>query len=245
MKKYLFLVVLCLLLGAVYLNRAYARIYSTIGSTPLFPPRLEEKHHVGTGTTTLSYVALGDSLTAGVGVESATQTFPHALSAKIAIESGSTVILTNLGRPGATAHDLITDQLPKALFLKPQIATILIGVNDVHNRTPLGLFTNDIRSVVAALVKNGTHVYISTIPLIGSDSLFLPPLNLYFSWQTDRYSLALKKALQGSDAHLVPLQLQTNMPIWRSNKLYSGDTFHPNEDGYLTWAHLFYDSIYR
>jgi acyl-CoA thioesterase I len=79
----------------------------------------------------IRYVALGDSYTIGTGLEDESQSFPSLLAKRLTKETGIDVALANLGVNGYTTTDLIREELPIARDLRPELATILIGANDV------------------------------------------------------------------------------------------------------------------
>jgi len=79
----------------------------------------------------IRYVALGDSYTIGTGLTEERQNFPSLLAKKLSEESGIEVALVNLGVNGYTTTDLIREELPVALGLRPELVTILIGANDL------------------------------------------------------------------------------------------------------------------
>jgi len=83
------------------------------------------------------YLALGDSYTIGTGASSPALSWPALIAARLAEQSGGKVELTNPAINGFTTLDLIEDELPQVRRLKPDLVTILIGVNDlVRERTP-------------------------------------------------------------------------------------------------------------
>jgi acyl-CoA thioesterase-1 len=75
------------------------------------------------------YVALGDSYTIGTSVETAGR-FPNQLVARLA-NTVPLELVGNLGVDGYTTTDLIRDELPVLPQLRPELVTLLIGVNDV------------------------------------------------------------------------------------------------------------------
>ena len=81
MKK-LFVAVLII---SIYLNRSYAFFYNFLAQKNLPPPPHEMKITIGDNLNkqTLSYVALGDSLTAGVGASDYKNSFPYLLTQKL------------------------------------------------------------------------------------------------------------------------------------------------------------------
>ena len=76
-------------------------------------------------------MALGDSYTIGTGLDDEAENFPTILATRITEETGVPIALTNLGVNGYTTADLIRRELPVALDLHPELATILIGANDI------------------------------------------------------------------------------------------------------------------
>jgi lysophospholipase L1-like esterase len=83
------------------------------------------------------YLALGDSYTIGTGASSPRDSWPTIISARLAREIHGRVLLTNPAVNGFTTLDLIEIELPVFRRLKPDLVTILIGVNDlVRERNP-------------------------------------------------------------------------------------------------------------
>jgi lysophospholipase L1-like esterase len=86
---------------------------------------------------TIKYLALGDSYTIGTGASSPAHAWPSLIAARLAEQTGGQVELTNPAINGFTTQDLIEDELPQVRRLKPDLVTILIGVNDlVRGRFP-------------------------------------------------------------------------------------------------------------
>lgn len=94
------------------------------------------------------YVAMGDSLTAGVGANTVAQTYPYIVASGIAQNKGINVMVLNLGNPGAVSAGVLADQVPKTLEVNPSYITLLIGINDVHNLVPLKDFQNNIHQIL-------------------------------------------------------------------------------------------------
>jgi acyl-CoA thioesterase-1 len=79
----------------------------------------------------MRYVALGDSYTVGTSLDEA-GSWPAQLAARL----GELELVANLGVNGATSGDLIRDQLPRLEDLRPELVSVLIGVNDVVQGEP-------------------------------------------------------------------------------------------------------------
>ena len=79
----------------------------------------------------LRYVALGDSYTIGTAVASPAERWPDQLVAALGGEAPSLELVANLAVNGYTSGDVIAVELPALDELRPDFATLLIGVNDV------------------------------------------------------------------------------------------------------------------
>jgi lysophospholipase L1-like esterase len=77
------------------------------------------------------YLALGDSYTIGTGASAKTRNYPSILAARLTKAVGRKVGLTNPAVNGFTTLDLIANELGYVDRLKPQLVSIMIGVNDI------------------------------------------------------------------------------------------------------------------
>lgn len=92
----------------------------------------------------LRFVVLGDSLTEGVGDRSGDGWRGRAALLAPSLSAGP-VQFTNLAVSGSRTRDVLERQLPAALRLRPDLASVVVGVNDTLRRT------FDIRDVTAGL----------------------------------------------------------------------------------------------
>ena len=118
-------------------------------------------------------VALGDSASAGVGdrmsgaARMAVRDLPGCgWPAHLAGALGAE--LRNLGRNGARARDVRAAQLPAALAARPDLATVLIGGNDVlRGDFDIDEVGTSLVEVTAGLLDGGAQVVLVTPPQIG------------------------------------------------------------------------------
>src|SRR5581483_3632369 len=103
------------------------------------PPRTDglygngRKGSAATSNEAVKLALLGDSSAAGFGVRKARHTPAALIATGLSRRLHRPVQLTNLAVVGATSARMVT-QVDEALELRPDIAVILIGANDVTHR---------------------------------------------------------------------------------------------------------------
>jgi lysophospholipase L1-like esterase len=97
------------------------------------------------------YVALGDSFTIGTSV-APHERFPDQLVATLSDGATPLRLVANLGVHGYTTADLIRDELPLIPGLDPEVATLLIGVNDVVQGVPIDAYAANVATILDALL---------------------------------------------------------------------------------------------
>lgn len=97
----------------------------------------------------LRYVALGDSYTIGTAVASAAERWPDQLAARAA---DSLDLVANLGVNGFTSRDVVEVELPQLAALRPEFASLLVGVNDVVQGVPATTFESNAAAILDVLL---------------------------------------------------------------------------------------------
>ena len=83
-----------------------------------------------TGRSYVRFVAVGDSVTYGLGDRASERSRGWARLLAAAIAGDHHVSFCNLAQPGATAADLRAQQLGEALDHRPHVASLVVGLND-------------------------------------------------------------------------------------------------------------------
>lgn len=245
MKKiYLFILIFLVIILGVYLNRSYAFIYNSIQNGNLTMFENNKQYIINENIQTskaIVYTVLGDSLTAGAGVDNYEQSFVYGLAEKISKTNNEKVVLQSRAILGYNSVDLKNVLLPLAISDKPDIITILIGVNDIHNFVSKKDFENNYNEILSKLIKETkAKIYVINIPYIGSKNLILPPYNLYFDSQTKEYNKIIKNLADKYQVNYVDLYTESLKDFQSSNSYYSKDLFHPSAKGYALWANIIY-----
>lgn len=109
----------------------------------------------------MRYVALGDSYTIGTSVPAADR-WPNQLVAR----APQLELVANLGVNGFTSADVIEVELPQVTALRPDLVTLLIGVNDVVQGVPQATYRRNVGLILDELVRQtaSDHILVVTTP---------------------------------------------------------------------------------
>jgi lysophospholipase L1-like esterase len=241
MKKTKMIIIVIIILAAagIYLNRSYSHIYSKFNKLSK-PQSFEQVMEIKNNT--IKYVALGDSLTYGMGAQNQAESFPYLLAGKLS-SSTTTVEAVNLAMPGETSAGLLRDQIAEAVKQNPQMITLLIGINDIHNRVTKDAYQKNLSAIVKTLQeKTLAKIYLINLPDLGTKTLILPPYNLYFDVRTKEFNEIISNVAK--EYGIAVIDIYQSKTIFKHDKLYySADQFHPSAKGYELWTNLIYDQL--
>ncbi len=246
-KRFYIMAVAALLAAALaYLFFSYIHIYRSIGAADLAFPDKAHSYTVGNPAAGAGkiYVSLGDSLTAGVGVDDYTKSYPYLFAQLLA--GNASVQLKNFGWPGAKTKDVLAS-LPAAIAAKPDVVTLLVGINDIHDRKMTAAeFEQNYRVILETLTKKTkAKIYVISIPYIGSRTLLLPPFNYYFNYETTKFNAIIRRLAGEYKLPYIDIATPTRALFKSDESLYSVDEFHPSAAGYKLWSDILYADINR
>jgi len=244
MKQVRYIVLAVIIIAAVvfYLNRTYAFIYAHISRVNLLGPYMQQNTTIKSQipkAKAVKYVALGDSLSAGVGTDNNQESFPYLLAKKMS--QNFEVNLVNLGVPGAKSSDVLNQQVDKAIAQKPDYITLLIGINDIHGLILAKNFESNFSQIVNQLAtRTKAKITIINIPYLGADNLILPPYNLYFDRETVKFNRIIQTITDQKSLCYVDLYQLSKNAFAKNRIFYSADWFHPSANGYQFWTEVIY-----
>jgi acyl-CoA thioesterase I len=244
-KKQLLILIALIVILAAYLGLSYWHIFSKVIKNNLKSPDENGVYVIGNTSAekSINYVAMGDSLTAGVGIDNYAESYPYLLAEKLA-GTAQKVIFYDVSHPGDKVADLKKDMLNSAISDNPDIVTILIGVNDIRNYTTENDFKKNYEEILKEISqRTSAKIYTISIPMIGED--ILPPYNEYFNTQTEDMNKIIKELSDKYKAQYIDIYSPTSTEFKKSTEYYSADLFHPSAKGYAFWANLIYDNINR
>lgn len=178
------------------------------------------------------YVALGDSSTEGLedpDGEGGYRGWADRLAGRLAEVQGG-LLYANLGVRGKRAREIREEQLGPALAMKPDVATLFAGSNDLLDRgfDPAAL-RDEVARMQGALVRAGAVVLTFTLP----DLAGVMPIGRLLSRRVRLMNDALRKASLATGARLVDFAAH---PVGSDRRLWSEDRFHANAEGHARIA---------
>jgi lysophospholipase L1-like esterase len=183
------------------------------------------------------FVTLGDSLTEGVGdpVGDGWRGWAALLAAGLTEEP---VEFTNLALSGAQTRDVAERQLPAGLALRPDVASVVVGVNDTLRCTfDLDAVAARLDTVYGAFTARGALLLTACLPdpgtMLGLPGVLARPLarrqravNAVVHALSDRYGAVHLHACEGD---------------WITDRaMWSADRLHPGERGHRQLALRFH-----
>lgn len=192
------------------------------------------------------FVALGDSITVGLG-DPVAGDGAHARpswrgwAALLAQGLGTAVEFHNLAEVGAQSHTLAARQLPTALALRPTVAAVIVGVNDtLRGSFHIGRTGEALSQTIRELRACGAHVLTCSLPDPGR-MLRLPK-------SLARQLARRIRAVNAVTAELAVLHDTIHFDACARDDLYdrhmwSVDRLHPSEAGHRLLARSFADLL--
>jgi alpha-1,6-mannosyltransferase len=186
----------------------------------------------------LRFVALGDSTTAGMGDPMSDGSWRGwaALLAQ-SLAAPDRLEYHNLAEPGAQSHTLVERQLPPALSLRPNVATVIVGVNDtLRGSFDIRRVARSLERAVGDLCAAGAVVLTARLPdpgrLLSLPRYLARPLARRI-WAVNEVMDALARRF--STVHLdASARTETHDPT-----IWSVDRLHLSECGHRMFAALF------
>jgi len=178
------------------------------------------------------YVAIGDSSTEGLDDPDGRggyRGWSRRLAERIAGAQGA-LLYANLGVRGLTTRQIRDRQLAPALAMRPDLATVFSGTNDLTApRFDAGAVARDMEAMQRALVAGGATVLTFTLP----DLTPIMPMARWIAPRIGALNRGLRDAAAGSGAILIDFAAY---PVGTDARLWSEDRIHANAAGHARIA---------
>lgn len=179
------------------------------------------------------FVALGDSTAEGLDDPDGRggyRGWADRLAERIARGQGR-LLYANLAVRGRTTREVLEEQLERALAMRPDLAAVVAGTNDLlRARFDAEAVAHDLEVMQASLVRAGATVVSFTLPDLGPVMPLARPLRS----RIRRFARAVAEASTRSGAVLVDL---ASYPVASDPRLWSEDRLHANALGHARIAH--------
>jgi lysophospholipase L1-like esterase len=188
----------------------------------------------GSGEGRVRYVALGDSYTIGTAVSEA-ERWPNRLAARV----GEIELAGNLGVNGYTSADLIAEELPQLDALRPQLASVLIGVNDVVQGVPDAEYAANVAVILDDLAA---RLPADRIVCVATPDYTRTPRGADYGnpdLQSDRIvrvNAILREACELRGITFVPEIFEISQRAGDDPELVADDGLHPSGEQYRRWV---------
>ncbi|MFE5587038.1 SGNH/GDSL hydrolase family protein [Kitasatospora sp. NPDC056531] len=190
----------------------------------------------------LRFVALGDSLTEGIGDQVGEEWRGWAaVLAHTLTPGGREVEFTNLAYSGALTADLTTRQLPAALAARPHLAAVVVGGNDtLRTGFDIRRTTLELDATLGELSAHGAVLLTACLPDPGTLLRLPAPLARPLA----RRMRAVNTVVHALTARHRTVHLHiADLPWYAQRGLLSVDRLHPSAEGHHLIARRFHDLL--
>ncbi len=192
-------------------------MWSSTSSNPEDAGRGDEANCVALASGRPLWVALGDSMTQGIGAGTIDGGWVPRLNARL----GEPFAVVNLSASGARIADVLDHQLPRLPDLPtPALVTVLVGANDMLTPTRRRGIAERFARLLAQLPPERSVV--ATLPRRNAEARAVNAL--------------IDAAAAENRVHIADLRGPALGPVRGS---LADDWFHPNDVGYARLADLF------
>ena len=175
------------------------------------------------------FVALGDSQTEGLNdlrPDGTPRGWADRLAARLAETTSPGLRYANLAVRGCRARHVREVQLPRAVELAPDLASVAVGMNDLlRHDYDVGATLADIETTIAGLQAVGAHVVSMTNPDIAK---MLPAMG----WLAGRQRVFHDRLRALHREYAVPTLELAGQPMGAARELWSHDRIHGSAEGH-------------
>ncbi len=185
-------------------------------------------------TAPLRLAVLGDSIAYGTGAARVEDGLGPRL-AQVLRRDGVDTDLTVLAVPGAVSRDLAA-QVRRAVPLRPDLAVVVVGANDLARFTPVEAATAALGAAVADLRAAGADVVVVPAPDMSSVPFVPPAFRPVVRAACAVLQQGQAAVARAHGAVVAPVSTEVSRAFTADPALFSADRFHPSSAGYARIA---------
>jgi lysophospholipase L1-like esterase len=199
-----------------------------------------------TARADLVYLALGDSYTIGTGATHESRNFPSLLGLHVERETTHRVRVVNPAVNGFTTLDLMAKEIAFVAELKPDLVSVLIGVNDLVQGRGLQQYREtlvEIYDAIATLRLPAGRVVAVSIPdwyMVPAAASYGEPAHIKRA--TDGFNAAARDEAERHAFAWVDItevsRSRLGSPGW-----ISADDLHPGDTQYAAWEEEIWKTV--
>ena len=204
-------------------------------------PKIAATATTATAATPVFYVAFGDST--GVGVGARRGGYVARVFERIErVRAGSS--LRNFCVSGAQTADVLRGQLTRLDSTRPTLITLGIGINDVSHGVAPDQFARNYEEIVTRLrSKTDAPIVATNIPDISHAPRVPAFLHEQVRQRIQLFNTHLAEIARRHDLLLVDAYDMSRTVIPNHPEFFSGDGFHPSDEGYEYWAKMMWPTV--
>ncbi len=193
-----------------------------------------------TDTTSIRYIALGDSYTICEGARES-ESWPMIMSNELSAKKMPVSLVANPSRTGWTTQNLIDRELPIFDDSNADAVTLLIGVNDWVQGVDLETFRKNLKLIldhVQGKLKNKQHILLITIPDFG-----VTPTGKNYSGGRNisegilEFNEVIKAEAKARSLPIVDI-FEISKAMGNDSSLVAPDGLHPSANEYAIWEKM-------
>ena len=193
-------------------------------------------------TGTIRYAAIGDSYTIGEGAKP-DEAWPNILTKHLKEKGINIELVANPSRTGWTTQNAIDRELPVFVAIKPNFATLLIGVNDWVQNVDEKTFRKNFATLADRMLEllPGKHrLLVVTIPDFG-----VTPTGPKYSRGRNisegiaSFNKIILEESRKRDLRVVDI-FELSKKVQNDPSLVAGDGLHPSAKEYAEWEKVIF-----
>jgi acyl-CoA thioesterase I len=194
----------------------------------------------------LRYLALGDSYTIGTGASHESRNFPSLLAERLEAATGRAVRVVNPAVNGFTTIDLLAKEIGFIDDLKPDLVSVLIGVNDLVRGRDVQAYHESLAEIYDAISTLGLppgRVAAVSIPdwsVVPASAEYGDPAHI--RTLTDAFNRSAGEEAAARSFTWVDITAVSRSGLGSSGWV-SADGLHPGDPQYAAWADAIWDEV--